>query len=152
MAADPELHQLAIDIVNHLDEMRETDETGGDQIGHVHTTIWNFFYGYPNGRMRLVDADRVAPANAPGDAVPSALERELLDAAHFVDSFAKKAVASDVRAASVAFSARLRARASAVHQCEQNIAEVGIVGPRTEGAAELFRSLCGEIKEVTHGR
>ncbi len=53
------------------------------------------------------------PGTTPADP-PSALETELLEAAIFVDSFARNALANDVRDASVAFARRLRERAALV--------------------------------------
>lgn len=58
---DHGLRQLAIDIVNELDKRRE-EEDGGEQIGYVEVTLWNFLYGYPNGRHR---ADRALTATGP---------------------------------------------------------------------------------------
>jgi hypothetical protein len=40
-----ELRDLAIDIVNRLDEMQK-EEDGGEPISYVETAIWNALFGF----------------------------------------------------------------------------------------------------------
>ncbi len=78
----------------------------------------------------------------------STLYDELIDAAEnaaLLGYHFRSVGAGDLEERQKVREARLRVRAAAVRQCEENIAEVGIVGPRTEGAEALFRSLCGDM-------
>jgi hypothetical protein len=73
-----ELRDLAINIVNRLDEMREDEDAGVDMIGVVENMIWNALFGYgaaipvDKRSARLQEALRLADR-----ALRSRLERDL---------------------------------------------------------------------------
>lgn len=78
------------------------------------------------------------------------LEEELIDAAEnaaLLGYHFRGAGALDLEERQKAREGRLRVRAAWARQARDNIAEVGIVGPGTAGAEEMFRSLTGPIPE-----